>query len=100
METSTKLLALLLVLTPRLSVADTAGTGVEISSEDAKSAALKIVPGKVVEVEEEKYRGTPAISVEIKTAEGVHEIVFRKSDGKILSKEFDSEDDEEDEEEK
>ncbi len=67
-----------------------------VSKDQAQKTALSVYPGKVKEVEEEKHKGEPVFSIEIDGKDGVHEIVIRKSDGKIIENKTDKEDEDED----
>ncbi len=69
-----------------------------VTAAQAKVIALKLVPGKVVEVEREKHAGEPVFSVEIKGASGVHEVAVRISDGSVLEDKVAGGADDEDEE--
>lgn len=58
---------------------------IEISDEEAKTIALKLVPGKVHEVEKEKHKGEKVFSVEITTASGVrHEVLINPTTGAVI----------------
>lgn len=58
--------------------------GKAVNAAQAKAKALALVPGKVIEVEKEKHKGEPVFSVEIRAADGVHEVVIRIADGLVL----------------
>ena len=58
---------------------------IEISDEEAKAIALKLVPGKVNEVEKEKHNGDKVYSVEITSASGVrHEVLINPATGAVI----------------
>ena len=61
-------------------------SGSAISKEQAKSIALKLVPGKIIEVEFEKHKGEPVYSIEIRANDGVYEVVLKEKDGTLLEK--------------
>ncbi len=58
---------------------------VGISKGEAETLALKLVPGKVLEIEREKHAGEAAFSIEIRAADGVHEVIVRVADGTVLA---------------
>lgn len=92
MKKSAIFLAILCSFLSKSYAAETKGAG-GMSVEAAKAEALKMVPGTLIEVEEETHKGIPAISVEIKANDGIHEIVFSKADGKVLSQGLEDDDD-------
>ncbi|QQS33561.1 MAG: PepSY domain-containing protein [Acidobacteriota bacterium] len=68
-----------------------------ITPEQAKSAALAQVPGTVVKVELENEDGNVVYGVEIKTADGEHDVKVDAGNGKVLHAEKgDGEDDDND----
>lgn len=70
-----------------------------ITKEEAKASALKLVPGKIIEVERERHNGEPVFSIEIRGEDGVHEVVIRIADGSVVENKAPGthEDDDEDE---
>jgi uncharacterized membrane protein YkoI len=70
-----------------------------LTAAGAKAKALALVSGKVLEVEKEKHNGEPVFSVEIKAKDGVHELVFRITDGKLVANKLGSEEEGEEGEE-
>ena len=71
----------------------------EISSKSAEEIALKLAPGKVLEVEHEKRSGVGVYAVEIQTSGGLQEITLNAKDGKVISNIKKSKHDNHDEEE-
>ena len=75
----TRALALAALLSPMVAVAQTApqpASAPKISTEQAKTAALKVVPGRVTSVVIEKKQGKNVYVVEIVPRGGGEEDVF------------------------
>ena len=78
-----------------LATVASAAPAVPLTAITAKAKALALVPGRVVEVEKEKHKGEPVYSVEIKAADGVHEVILRIADGALLENKAKAADEEE-----
>ena len=80
-------------------VASQAPIKTEISEEEAKTIALKLVPGKIHEVEKEKHNGEKVYSVEITAADKVgHEVLINQATGAVIEDKIKKSDDDEDDE--
>lgn len=65
----------------------------KISEEQAKAAALKVIPGKVTEISLDNEDGNVVYSVEVKTTKNVVEVKVDAGNGQVLAQENDKSDD-------
>ena len=71
--------------------------GGEITEEDARKIAVAEVPGKVLEIEHEKEKGTMVYEVEIREKDGgVKEVVIDANTGAVLEIEDEGKEDDDD----
>ena len=67
-------------------------TNSPVTHDQAIQIALKSVPGRVLEVEDDTESGTRVIDVELQSGSGVKEVTIRASDGGVMKIEADEDD--------